>query len=68
MLANSNVVLVRFRALSELQQKALEACWRCLGGVRTSAEGGQAVLTPRIKKAAQPSRDLVLAKKSCKKH
>lgn len=47
-LANSNVVLLRLRALSELQQKALEACWRCLGGARTSEEG-QVVLASETK-------------------
>lgn len=37
--------------MSELQQKALEACWRCLGGMRASAEEGQVVLTLEAKKA-----------------
>ena len=51
--------------MSELQQKALEACWRYVGGVRASAQGGQVVLTLETKKAPdQPSRAVTLAKKS----
>lgn len=63
MLANSNVVLLRLRALSELQQIPAAGLRGFPDGERTSAEEGQEVLTSGTKKAAQPSKAMVLAKK-----